>query len=160
MAPSRLSPDPPSRSSARTFPPFRSRIDAGLLLVRIGLGISFVFLHGAPKLLGGPETWIKLGGAMGALGITAAPAFWGFMAAFAEGIGGLLVALGLAFRPALVLLVVTMLVAALAHVVQFGDGLVGASQAPELAVVFAGLLLTGPGRYALDARLGLEAPAR
>ena len=37
--------------------------DFGLLLLRIGLGAMFIW-HGAPKLVGGPETWTRLGGAM------------------------------------------------------------------------------------------------
>ncbi len=33
--------------------------DAGLLILRIGIGIMFLY-HGAPKLIGGPEKWEKL----------------------------------------------------------------------------------------------------
>ena len=73
--------------------------DEGLLILRIGLGIMFI-LHGLPKMMGGPEQWAGLGMAMGNLGITFAPAFWGFMAAFAELVGGICLLLGIMLRPA------------------------------------------------------------
>ena len=41
--------------------------DVGLLIMRIGLGLCFVTLHGGPKLLAGPEKWTMIGGAMGNL---------------------------------------------------------------------------------------------
>src|SRR5687768_1181925 len=90
--------------------------ETGILLLRIGIGVMFI-LHGYPKLLGGPEKWESLGNNMGNLGINFAPAFWGFLAAFAEAIGGLLVVLGLFFRPACFLLFITMVVAATKHIV-------------------------------------------
>ena len=55
----------------------------GLLILRIGIGIMFM-LHGAPKLLGGPEQWEKQGRVMQNLGIDFLPAFWGFMAGFSD----------------------------------------------------------------------------
>jgi hypothetical protein len=43
------------------------------------------------------------------LGVTFTPTFWGLMACFAEGIGGLLILLVLLFRPATLLIVFTMI---------------------------------------------------
>ncbi len=120
----------------------------GLLILRLGVGVMMI-LHGYPKLIGGPEKWQKIGAAMGDLGIDIYPAFWGFMAAFAEAVGGLLVAVGWQFRLANVLLLITMLVAAFKHI-NAGDGIMGASHAIELAFVFAGLLFIGAGKYAVD----------
>ena len=122
--------------------------DLGLLVLRLGLGVMFV-VHGAPKLMGGVEMWTRLGGAMGNLGVTFFPVFWGFMAALAEAGGGVCLILGLALRPASVLMAFTMIVAATHHL-KAGDGLAGASHAIELAIVFASLILIGPGRYSLD----------
>ena len=82
--------------------------DLGLLIIRLGLGIMFI-MHGYPKLTGGPEMWEKIGGAMGNVGINFLPVFWGFLAAFAEAVGGLLFALGLLFRPTAFALAFTML---------------------------------------------------
>jgi putative oxidoreductase len=123
----------------------RDKHDLGLLLLRVGLGGMFVY-HGLPKLLGGPSRWESLGHATRAFGIDFAPTFFGFMAALAEGGGGACLALGIAFRPALLLMTSTMLVAAAMHLDK-GEGLVKASHAIEAAIVFVSLLLIGPGRY-------------
>src|SRR5690606_16547848 len=117
--------------------------DTGLLILRIGLGLSFLLLHGYPKLVGGPEMWKAVGGAMTNVGIDFYPAFWGFIAGLAEALGGLFLLLGLFFRPTSVFLSFTMLVAALNHLAA-GDGMAGASHPLELMVVFIGLILIGP----------------
>lgn len=125
--------------------------DIGLLILRVGLGLSFLLLHGYPKLAGGPEMWKAVGSAMANVGIDAYPAFWGFMAGLAEALGGLFLLLGLFFRPTSIFLSFTMLVAALNHLAA-GDGLSGASHPLELMVVFIGLILIGPGKYSVDKR--------
>jgi len=122
--------------------------DFALLVMRVGLGFMMV-MHGYPKMLGGPGKWAKLGEAMQHLGITYAPEFWGFMAAFSETVGGGLLILGLVSRPAALLLFFTMLVASLKHLYA-GDGLMGASHSIELAVVFLGMTILGPGKYSMD----------
>jgi putative oxidoreductase len=126
--------------------------DAGLLLIRVGLGLMFMFVHGYGKLFGGPDRWARIGSAMASFGLQEGYAFWGFAAAFAEFFGGLLLVLGLFFRPALALMLFTMMVAATSHFAR-GEGVSGASHAIEVGIALAGLLLTGPGRYSLDARL-------
>ena len=60
--------------------------DFGLFVIRLGVGLSVVIFHGYDKLMGGPETWAKLGGSMANLHITSYPVVWGFMSAFAESI--------------------------------------------------------------------------
>jgi putative oxidoreductase len=120
----------------------------GLLIIRIGLGVLFIW-HGVPKLAGGPDHWEKIGGAMKVVGISYAPAFWGFMAAIIETFGGLLLMIGLAFRPVCLLLVLNLIVAALMHFSK-GDGLQGASHAIEDAIMFLGLIFIGPGLYSID----------
>lgn len=121
--------------------------DLGLLLLRIGLGVSFLF-HGVPKLRGGPDKWAALGGAMGALGMKFAPAFWGFMAGFSEAAGGALLILGFLFRPACLFLAVTMAVALNMHITK-GDPFMLYSHALEDGIVFLCLILIGPGKYSL-----------
>ena len=127
-------------------------IDHGLLVLRVGIGGMFM-AHGWPKLAGGAKGWAKLGGAMAHLGLDFWPTFWGFSAACAEFFGGMLVALGLLFRPALGMLVATMLVATTMHL-RTGDGFLGASHAIESGILFVALLLIGPGRFALAEKLG------
>jgi putative oxidoreductase len=122
--------------------------NTGLLLLRIGIGIMFI-LHGWPKMAGGPERWARIGANMQLLGIEFAPEFWGFMAAFAETVGGALLVLGFFFRPVLILLVITMLVAGMRHV-SAGDGFGGYAHALEAAILFFSLFFIGPGKYSLD----------
>jgi putative oxidoreductase len=112
--------------------------------------------HGWGKITGGPETWERVGASMANLGISFAPVFWGFMAAFAEAVCSALLILGVFFRPAAALLAVTMAVAVIRHLSipagEAGAGWAGASHALELLAVYAGLLLAGAGRYALMGR--------
>lgn len=122
--------------------------EEGLLLLRVGIGVMFLF-HGWPKLLGGPPKWESLGHAMSYLGITAWPTLWGLLAALSEFGGGICLILGFLFRPACLLMMVTMIVAANSHFAR-GEGLMGASHAIELGIVFFGLALIGSGRYGLD----------
>ena len=122
--------------------------NVGLLLLRIGLGAMMIW-HGYPKLAGGPEKWKKLGNAMGDLGLHDFPVFWGFMAAFSEGVCGLLFLIGFLFRPSCLLIVITMAVAAFHHLYN-GDGMGDASHALELGIVFLAMFIIGPGKYSVD----------
>jgi putative oxidoreductase len=122
--------------------------NTGLLLLRIGLGIMFI-IHGFPKLAAGPNGWTGLGGSMKVIGIDFLPIFWGFMAAVTETFGGFLLIVGLFFRPVLILLTFTMIIAALVMLGK-GNGLKGASQAIELGIVFFALIFIGPGKYSVD----------
>ena len=124
-----------------------SAVDIGLLVLRVGIGVMFM-VFGFPKLLGGPEKWAGLGQAMAAVGISFAPVFWGFMAAASEFFGGLCLVLGLLVRPFTFLLTITMVVATI-MLVRGGAELVTFSHALNMAIVFAGLTLTGGGRHVL-----------
>ena len=124
--------------------------DAGLLAMRIGLGIAFM-IHGLPKLAGGVKMWKGVGEAMGHLGIHQWPAFWGFLASLTEGIGGVLLILGAFYRPICLLLTFTMAIATLqltsdAKTRDFKFY----SHPLKMAVVFFGLAFIGPGRFSVD----------
>ncbi len=143
-------------------------MDLALFVARIGLGAMFI-LHGEGKMFGGVEMWEKLGRSMEAFGIDFAPAFWGFMASFAEFGGGILLILGLFTRPACFLLVITMIVAATRHLIppetlgQVVKDVIDpktnlqllkeASHAIEAGCVFFALMLIGPGKWSLDRKL-------
>jgi putative oxidoreductase len=127
--------------------------DFGLLVIRVGIGLSMLIFHGYGKITGGAAAWERIGANMANLGITFAPGFWGFMAALSEAIGSLCIVLGIFFRPATALLVCTMIVASVRHLSlppdAAGAGWKGASHALELLAVYAALFAAGPGRYVL-----------
>lgn len=122
--------------------------DFGILIIRVGIGAMFIY-HGYPKLMGGPAGWAGLGASTKYIGITFLPVMWGFLAAITETLGGLLLILGLAFRPVCLLLLINMIVAVASHFGK-GDGMMGAAHAIESAIIFAGLFFTGPGKYSVD----------
>jgi len=130
------------------FHKFDKYRDFGLLILRVGIGIMFMY-HGFPKIIAGPESWTNLGGALSEIGFVILPTFMGFMAALSEFAGGLLLILGLFTRPACLFLFITMIVAALVHLLG-GDSFGEASHAIESAIIFFSLILIGPGKYSLD----------
>ncbi|HMT12471.1 MAG TPA: DoxX family protein [Ignavibacteria bacterium] len=128
---------------------FDKHKDAGILFMRIGMGFSFIFVHGWGKIMGGPELWTKIGGSMANMGITFAPTFWGFMASVSEFGGGILILLGLFTRPASAFMAFTMLVAFMQHTSKL-DPWNRAIYPMEMFAVFMALLFIGAGKYSLD----------
>jgi putative oxidoreductase len=122
--------------------------DLGLLIIRVGLGVMFIY-HGYPKLFGGPKTWEGLGQTTKYVGIHFLPLVWGLLSAIVETLGGFLLIIGLAFRPACLFLVINLIVA-IFFTFGKGEGLDGAAHAIEDAIMFAGLLFVGPGKYSVD----------
>ena len=122
--------------------------DAGLLIIRLGFGFGFLYFHGWPKIAGGPRAWARTGEAMENLGVPAGYEAFGLLAGLGEGLGGLLLVLGLFFRPAALWLLSVMVVATIE---QYSRPMPAPEHALKNAFLFAGLFLTGPGRFALDA---------
>lgn len=120
----------------------------GLLIIRVGLGLMFIY-HGFPKLAGGEKSWAMFGESTKYVGITFWPVVWGFLCAVVETFGGFMLIIGLAFRPVCLLLIIDLLVATFYHLGK-GEGIMGASHAIEDAIMFAGLLFLGPGKYSAD----------
>lgn len=125
----------------------KGNIDIGLLILRVGTGLMFFYVHGLPKMTGGPEMWEKVGSSMENYGITFLPVFWGFIGSISEAGGGLLLALGIGARTVAAFMAFTMITATLYHLLQ-GDPLSSASHAIEAATVFFALVWLGPGKYA------------
>ncbi len=123
--------------------------DAGLLFLRVGLGAAFI-MHGLPKLTEGPKLWSVLGKSMGELGIHFFPAFWGFIAAATEGIGGIFLILGFCYRPVCLLLAFTMVVATLTLASGKSADFTAYSHPLKMAVVFFSLAFVGPGKFSID----------
>jgi len=132
------------------FKNFENKFDLGLLIIRVGIGILFIF-HGWPKITGGPQTWEWLSNALTSYGIDL-PGFAGLIPAIAEFGGGILLVLGLFTRTATFFLFGTMFVASLMHL-GVGDPFGKISHPLKALAVFAGLFFTGPGKYSLDAKL-------
>ena len=118
--------------------------DTGLLLLRVFAGLSMALAHGWGKV---QDPSSIIGNARG-LGLPA-PGLMGVAAMIAEFLGGLLLAIGLATRPAAFLIACTMGVAAF----MFHGGDRYKSQ--ELALLYLAIavcfMFTGSGRYGADA---------
>lgn len=128
--------------------------EGGLLFLRLGLG-AMMMIQGAPKMFGGPHAWAQTGAVMKNFGIYLAPTAWGFLLAFSEFFGGLLLLIGLLFRPACLLLCFAIFISLC---LQFKRGDTfwhmlsrpAASHAVALGFVFCSLLFIGPGKYSVD----------
>ena len=126
-----------------------SRIDIGLLIIRVVIGGCMLAFHGIGKLLGGVDTWTAVGSAMQNIGINFMPTVFGFTAGLVETLGSLFLILGLWTKPTAVLLGITMFVAALNHI-NAGDSLSVASHAIEFLGIFVAFAIMGPGKISVD----------
>lgn len=125
-----------------------SRIkDIGLLILRLGIGFTFIFYHGWPKISGGPAMWKQLGQSMELFGVTSMPGMWGLTSGIVEFLGGILLALGLFFRPATLLLTINMLVASLT-LLSSGNGMF--TYPVEIGILMLSLIFIGPGEFSID----------
>jgi len=120
--------------------------DAGLAIVRLLAGVALAVNHGAAKIHDPSQV---IGGASH-MGFPA-PTFFGWMAAISEFFGGILLALGLATRPAAFLVCCTMATAAFLFHSHDNFG----TREPALLFLSIGLLflLAGSGRYGVDAMI-------
>ena len=120
--------------------------DIGLALLRLVAGVAMAVNHGAGKIQK-PGQIIEGADDMG----FPVPFFFGWMAIIAEFFGGILLALGLATRPAAFLLACTMATAAFIR--HANDNF--KTREPALLFLFIAVLflLAGSGRYGVDALL-------
>ncbi len=124
-------------------------VDFGLLVMRLGIGFSFVFLHGLPKLMGGPERWTILGRSMNYLDIYFLPGVWGLLAALTEFIGGVLLISGFFTRTGAFFMTCVMIVAAVYHISN-GDAISVVTHPIEVGIFLMGITISGPGKISLD----------
>lgn len=121
--------------------------DLGILILRIVLGIVLFYGHGFDKLsviFSGAEIQF-----MDPIGVGAVTSF--YMAAFAEGICALLLIFGLFTRFATAILVLNFIVIFIFHAFIAGDGFSVLELRFLYLFGFLALLITGPGKFSLDA---------
>ncbi|MEM1042336.1 MAG: DoxX family protein [Bacteroidota bacterium] len=120
--------------------------DAGLLVLRLTAGLAMAFAHGLGKVPPAPG-FVELTAGLG----FPLPGLFAWAAGLAELAGGLLIAVGLLTRPAAFFLLFTM---GVAFFLQHGGDPFGEREMAFLYGAFSlTLLLTGAGRFSLDALL-------
>ena len=118
--------------------------DVGLALLRVVAGVAMAVNHGAGKVQN-PGKVIEGADDLG----FPLPFLFGWAAVIAEFFGGILLALGLATRPAAFLLACTMATAAFVH--HADDNFRTREPALLFLSVAVLFLITGAGRYGVDA---------
>ena len=135
-----------------------SLLDLGFLIARVLIGLLMA-AHGAQKLLGwfGGHGLEGTGAFFGQLGFQPGRLF-ATAAALGEVTSGLLIALGLFGPVGPALMLAVMVVAAIS--VHWRNGLFATNGGIELPLLYSiaavRFAMTGPGRYSLDALLGLH----
>ena len=123
-----------------------TNIDISLLILRLWFGLEMAIAHGLPKL---NKVLAADYGFPDPLGIGSAPSL--FLATFGELVCGVTIALGLFTRLSSIPYLFTMFIAA--FVVHWGDGW-GKMASPLMYFVpVLVLLISGPGKYSIDAWL-------
>lgn len=118
--------------------------NTALLLGRLWFGLVMAFSHGWSKF----SDLTVFNGKVAKMGFFL-PEITGTFAATSEFIGGILIACGLFFRPAVFSLLVTMLAAA--FFVHAGDPFGKREYALSFCVVCVMFLCSGPGRFSVSA---------
>lgn len=133
-------------------------VDLGFLIARVVIGLLMA-AHGAQKLLGwfGGHGLKATGEFFGQLGFQPSRLF-AAAAALGELSSGLLIAVGLLGPVGPALMLAVMVVAGIS--VHWRNGLFAATNGIELPLLYSiaavRFALTGPGRFSLDAALGLQ----
>ena len=120
--------------------------DIGLLILRVGVGLAMALAHGLGKIPPS-QGFIEATAGMG----FPIPVLFAWAAALSEFLGGLLIAIGLATRPAALMLAFTMATAA--FVAHGPDPFSDKEMAFVYLVASLTLVATGAGRYAVDRAL-------
>ena len=123
--------------------------ETSYLMLRFFTGVMMCYYHGWSKLMADSSRWERLGNALTYwIGLDSLKVTFGFLAAFSESIGSLLIAIGLFTRPATFLLGMTMTVASSKKISEAGiDG----AELPLLFLILClVIILKGPGKLSLD----------
>ena len=125
---------------------YPNSFDWGILMLRVIPSFYMFYYHGMRKI-SSTGSWEWLGeAAMSLVGINFGFTFFGFLAAFSEGILTWFVLFGLFTRLSSIFLIVTMFFAGIHHLVE--------GETAELALIYFTIYITlfifGPGKYSLD----------
>ncbi len=123
------------------------QIDLGLLLLRLASGGFMAYSHGWGKLQGILEGELSFADP---IGIGEIPSL--FLTVFAEFVCGILVAIGLFTRAALVPLIITMAVAV--FIIHADDPFSKQEFGLLYLLPYLTIFLAGPGKFSLDKQLG------
>lgn len=130
----------------------------GIVLLRLVLGASMI-VNGSRKVI--PRGGFHSGNTFAALqqfanniATLGIPHWLGYVSAFAEFVGGMFLILGLLTRFFALLVTINMIVAIVA--VDLRQGYAGAQYSLALASIAIMLLLTGPGKAAVDRKFGFS----
>lgn len=131
--------------------------DGGLLLLRLGLGGVFI-VHGLNKLLAGQDRWVDLGNSLSSIGlpVIGPPVFWGLLATLTEFLGGILLLAGFLFRPVLLALLGTMVIATLYLAIGRDAAFTQWAHPFTVGWVVLSLIFIGPGRFSVDGEPALH----
>jgi len=126
------------------------RINFGLLVMRFGLA-AVLLVHSLPVLMGGAAYWKSVGTSLNFINIGIPPKVLGFVIMLFESLCGVSLLSGFLFRTSCVILTV------LYGLYFFNYLNIGYKTLTlysfGLALVFIGLMNTGPGRYAVAVKL-------
>ena len=131
------------------FKSLSQHADLGLLIGRLGIGAIFI-VFGWMKLSGGQAAWTQIGHAMVYFGIGFMPNIWGLLAVLSEFLGGILLVLGFLFRPAVILILLTMVVAVVTSFRQHPHDFAIYSRPVEMFCILVVFLFVGPGKFSID----------
>ncbi len=121
----------------------------GVLFLRLGTGALIAF-HGFPLLVGGTDSYERIGGPVGLIGITGFHLFFGLASAVIQTIGGVFLVLGILTRGnALLLTIITGF--AIANLMQHTNGFdISLLFHFQISLALLSLVFIGPGRISLD----------
>lgn len=121
-------------------------INFGILVLRLGLGISMLY-HGYLKFLSGAAGLYKVGAMLAPLGVPGYYEFFGALAAICEFLGGILVVFGLFTRLGAFLLAGVLLTATILHL---DAGFSSWDYPSQMAFAAVSIFFMGGGRYSVD----------
>lgn len=118
-------------------------ISIGLLIMRVGISFSMIYLHGYPKLVNFSESSADFADPLG-VGITVSLA----LALFAEFFCSIFLSIGLFTRLNCIPLIITMIVAT--WIINGGKSFIFQEKSFVYLLIYISLLISGGGRYSID----------